>query len=237
MKKINFITILMVCLTLSLSSCSEDDPTDITVDENGLTRDITDLVPQAILDEMETLGMPINGGVNPPDIEGIFTQAPVVLLASNIENDNIGTTYASKEIAFSNQNNDNLTVNYDGVEYDSDTGNIYNTREGFGGFLVGDGCNFTIFIEVISTDNNDHTNQLVEVYSGCISEEGITDLHNALFMIDDNGDPSNVYIENGQGRVFYDSDGLSERTQGEERPVVNSNGKNASLQGGASSNL
>ena len=42
----------------------------------------------------------------------------------------------------------------------------------------------------------------------------IANLHIAIFMVDDFGDPSGYFIENNDGRVFHDSDSLSEKISG-----------------------
>jgi len=40
--------------------------------------------------------------------------------------------------------------------------------------------------------------------------DNLEDMHVAVFMLDDLGDPSNYFIENNQGRIFYESDFLAE---------------------------
>jgi hypothetical protein len=44
-----------------------------------------------------------------------------------------------------------------------------------------------------------------------MTPSGISNLLFAFVMIDDNGDPNDELIEIGHGRLFYDSDDISER--------------------------
>jgi len=197
---------LLVSLILSsilmLSSCEKDDNTP-EVNEDGLTRDVTDLVPQEILDEMEDLGLPIYGGIDPPNIEGRFVASPFILLASNRQSDIPGDQFQDYYVTFKEQDDRELTIMMD-YENGSEMGN------GLGSFIVGDGNRFSVFVEVIS-ENNGETASVVNVISGEISETGIKDFYFANFMLDNKGNPSNYWIEEGEGRVAFDSDGFSER--------------------------
>jgi hypothetical protein len=200
------IPVLLASLILSsilmLSSCKKEDNTP-EVNEDGLTRDVTDLVPKEILDEMEDLGLPIYGGIDPPNIEGRFVASPFILLASNRQSDIPGYQFQDYYVTFKEQNDRELTIMMD-YENGSEMGN------GLGSFIVGDGNRFSVFVEVIS-ENNGETASVVNVISGELSETGINDLYFANFMLDNRGNPSGYWIEEGEGRVAFDSDGVSER--------------------------
>ncbi len=196
--------LLSICLVVFLLvSCEDDDPSP-QVDENGLTKEITDLVPQEIIDEMERLGMPINGGGNPPVIEGSYLASPFILVSSNRTGDTPGHKFANYEVTFSRQNNDELTVE---VDYE----NSVESGSGLGSFIVGDENEFSVFVEVNSLFNGASPAKFTHVLSGTLAENGIEDFYFANFMIDDMGDPQEVWIENGEGRVIYDQDGFSEK--------------------------
>jgi hypothetical protein len=174
--------------------------------ETGLTEDIQNLVPEEIVNAMQDLGLPLNGGNTPPLIEGTYKIQPVVLKGTNIANDfAIGHTFTPVYITFSQQNNGNLTL-----KADETAGTSVST--GTGAFIVGEGDRFSVFINFTTTHTETNTtSKVVEVYSGTVSPDGIRDCTFSLFMVDDGGDPYNNLIENGSGRVFWDTDGLSER--------------------------
>ena len=201
--------ILVVSMVIALTACGNGGSDSIDVEEsakkvedNGLTKDINDLVPEDILEKIIALGMPIHKGAKPPKMEGIYEVSPDILIATNIPSDSIGHRFDDLHIKFYNQNNKNLTIKIDYQQDKSESGH------GIGSFIVGTDNQFTIFSKIDGV-NWGKKSVSVQIYSGTITEEGIEDYYNALFMIDDKGDAKNILIENGQGRVFYDSDGMS----------------------------
>jgi len=207
MKKSFYLTAFALLFTIIIG-CEKDEEVSPKVDENGLTKEITDLVPQYILDEMERLGMPINGGANPPIIEETYFASPYILESSNRPGDVPGFQFADYKVTFSGQDNDDLTIMVD-YENGPESGN------GIGSFIVGEDCKFSVFVEINSVHSGGTTAKLTHVISGNLVNEGIEDLYFANFMIDNNNNPQGVWIENGEGRVIYDQDGFSERFGGE----------------------
>ena len=205
MKNTQILSILSLAALalLTLASCEKADTCDPQVNEDGLTREVTDLVPQDVLDEIERLGMPIFGGVHPPDLEGSYFVSPFILLASNRPGDVIGSLRNDMTFTLYSQDNQGLTINLD-YELGPEKGT------GLGSFIVGEGNRFSVFAEVIA-ESEGETAKGVNVLSGEITANGIKDLYYGFFMIDNGGNPKNIWIENGEGRVNYDSDGVSER--------------------------
>jgi len=196
----SFVLLLLVLLVMSCSKKSSQ-PKD-KVDENGLTDAINDFVPDSLLDILDSLGMPIYGGGTPPDIGGTYWSSPFELIASNRPSDFIGAIYADYYVRFSNQNNSNLTIVVDYVN-GPENGN------GLGGFIVGQNNNFSVFSELTVVVGVD-TAYILNLISGTITQAGIEDFYLALFMLDNLGNPSGYFINNSEGRVFYDSDGLAD---------------------------
>lgn len=194
---------ILFSFALFVTSCDSDDD-GAQLDENGLTKDITNLVPQEILTIMIENGLPIYGGANPPNIEGEYLVSPLILLNSNVPGESPGVEFPDLELFFRGQNNRDLKV-----MVNTNVGDEMGV--GLGSFIVGDDCEFSVFVEIFVTRNSDNDAKAVQVFSGCLSEDGIKDLITAVFVIDDNGDPYNEFIENGEGRVLYDEDRLSER--------------------------
>jgi hypothetical protein len=176
-----------------------------TLDDQGVTDDINKIVPKEIQKKMTDLGLPINGGGNPPVVNGTYKMSPVILKKSNFSDGfSVGHQFADIYVTFSEQNNDDLTVKVSYV-------NAGLSGEGTGAYIIGEGDKFSVFVESINIHENKVQTKTAEVYSGTITNTGIKNLYSALFMIDDGGDPYNDLIGNGQGRLFYDSDGFSEK--------------------------
>ncbi len=197
MKKITAF-ILTSLLFIFISSCKKSK----IVTEDGLTQDIVNLVPGSILKEIKSLGMPINGGDNPPNIENSYIGSPFVLKASNISYDTPGYTYSDYYVKFYNQDNKKLTVSMDYK-------NGPEEGTGYGSYIVGDENSFSVFVGVKATEDGGSEAKLVHIISGNITSEGISNLYFANFMIDNYENPNGYWIEDGQGRVIYDSDGIS----------------------------
>jgi hypothetical protein len=215
MKKITqLIFTITIALGLITSGCKKDETNDL-IEANGLSRDINDFISEDIFDILDSLGMPINTGGNPANIEGTYLISPMVLIESNRTFDDIGKTYADKTFTFFDQNNDNLTL----TTALTQGGGV---GEGLGSFIVGNGNNFSVFVRIkkLNQEHNDST-LTTQIFSGTITSDGITDLYNALVMLDDYGDPNDRYIAIGDARVFYDEDGFSERIEEEKSIDIN----------------
>lgn len=176
---------------------------------NGLTEDINNIVPETILDELKRLGMPINTGNTPPIINNIYSISPLRLKGTNIPDDwPLETRFNDTRVRFHSQNNTNLTIGYESVSIDYTTGTETQHTDGISGFIVGSNNNFTTFLKVVSTRSTGEYADLIYVYSGTLAGNGINNMYYSLFMLDNHG--FSGYIQNEQGRVFYDSDLFSQ---------------------------
>jgi len=190
----NLITLLVIAVFFV--SCHEDH-SDLIPGQ--------DFIPEEILAEIKANGQPIFEGLNPPDLNGRFRMSPYVLVSSNFnDGSQPGKKFADKHIEFKNLDRSTLKLEVD-VSQGSNTG------EGFGSFISGEGNDFTVFVRVDRTDEDGHTILSAEVYSGTLTDNGILNMYSSFFMVDDNGDPNNDKIENGEGRLFEDQDGFSEK--------------------------
>lgn len=225
MRKINF-NLMIVALALSyiVVGCKKDDKKEDKkkVEENGLTTEINKIIPDSIVQTMISLGMPVNRGGNPPTITGTFMCKPFILKASNRPGDAVGSRFADYEVTFYDQDNDELTIKLDYV-------NGPESGSGLGSFIVGSGNNFSVFAEVISSSSGTKAT-LVNVLSGELMDDGIHNFHFANFMIDNQGNAQGIWIENGEGRILYDSDSISEITSGKKKAMFDTyKGCSASL--------
>jgi len=190
-----FVTIIFFTLCLSFSSCKKAETDD------GFSEEIQNLVPDSLLQAIIDLGMPINEGKTPPTIENIYLASPFELVASNRAGDVVGKLFSDLKIEFTNQDNDQLTLTVNYV-------NGPEKGEGLGSFMSGSGNNFSVFVEQVSYISG-YRADLVQIISGTKTSSGIKDLYYSLFMINNYDNPGEVWIANGEGRIVYDSDGLS----------------------------
>lgn len=205
MKKLTLLCIVALFMTL-FHSCTKNNYCcsnccTTKVDANGLTADVHNILSDSLLLIIKNLGMPINGGANPPTLQGTYLVSKLELTNSNISSDVPGTNFADFRITFKNQNTTNLTVDIDYVN-GPELGN------GIKSYVVGDGKNFTVFAE-ISGSTNSQPFKNVYTLSGTMEDDGIHNFKSALTMTNDFGDPLNQYISIGDTRVFKDSDGFS----------------------------
>ena len=204
----------ILALALVFTGCEKDEK-KMKVDEDGLTKDIRDLIPDDILVGIKDLGMPIYGGNTPPDITGTFLASPLILVKSNFDDSYApGQLFLDVKLTFSDQNNKNLTLKV--LDENGDA-----TRTGTGGFIVGSGKKFTVFTGLDNVQSG-HTYKTAALYSGTISDAGIADFRYVLVMVDDNNPPASLNIlKDGQGRLFKDDDGLAERVSNTKSSVQN----------------
>jgi len=184
---------------------------DDTPPVSPLPEEVNNFVPDSILNEMKTLGMPINEGNTPPNIENTYLARPFILKASNRPGDNVGSQFYDYRVTFYEQNNEKRTIKCDYV-------NGTEMGTGLGSYVSGNDGAFTVFSEMNIT-NGDAKAKIVQVISGTLVEDGIKDFYYANFMIDNFG--NTIFLDNGQGRVIYDSDGMSEKVVDQRSGFVN----------------
>jgi hypothetical protein len=172
----------------------------IATSVNGHTADINSIISQQYIDELKRLGVPVYSGVTPPTVSGIYNVSPYALKGSNISTDNIGNVYDDMIIQFSQQDLSKLTIQIDYVQ-----SSLSSTRTG--SFIVGSGYNFTVFSRTVTTKPYG-TSIMVEIFSGTLDTNSLKDYSDGFIMIDNGGTST---LLTGQGRVFWDSDGVSEK--------------------------
>jgi hypothetical protein len=196
MKKIKIATfIFFVGFSCLFTSCEEDSTAT-------LSEDIKNIVPESTLTKITDLGMPVNKGTNPTNLVNFYKVSPLTLKATNIPSDyTVGYVFADYKFRLYDQDNTKLSIKFDYIS-GSETGT------GLGGFISGEGNDFSVFVKVHSTSSGSPA-EVIHIISGTITSDGIKNFYFSNFMLDDYGDPKNVWMANDQGRVFYDSDGLS----------------------------
>jgi hypothetical protein len=196
--------LLIVAAFFALASCSDKSSggNGVGVEDNGLTSDINDFVPDSLIEIIEALGMPVNRGDSPPILQGYYLCSPFILINSNRPSDIIGRQYSDYYMRFYNQNTRKLTISLDYQNYPEE-------GEGLGSYIVGENGNFSVFSRLTSYYLSDSAYVLL-LLSGRKIANGIENLHIAAFMLDNFENPSGYFINNNDGRVFYESDSLAE---------------------------
>jgi len=191
MKKI----IIYILPILLIASCCKDESA-IIPGQN--------FIPDEILDEIEANGQPIYDGYDPPELKGTFFVSSLVKVESNFVDFASPYGFADETLTFSDYNKNNLTLK---VSYEQGS----TKGEGLGSFISGEGEYFTVYVKIDVEENDGHTYVSTKVISGTLQENGIKDIAISFFMVDDNGDPDDDLIANGQGRRFKDSNGFSDK--------------------------
>ncbi len=195
--RISAIAVLLLSSVLFLNGCKKNDT------EPGLSAKIQQIVPADLLSTMKAQGMPINEGITPPNIEGIFASSPHTLV-STYEGDltTVGSTFNDLVMKFSGQNTADGSVIVD-------TKSVGSTSTGIGGFISGSGNKFSLFAEV-NVIQGTITAKQIRVFSGEITSTGIKDFYSTL-VIKEKNDPSNLLIGVGKMRIIKDGDGFASK--------------------------
>jgi len=175
----------LLATTIIFSGCKKED------ENEWLSKDVLERVPEEILNKAKDLGLEINGGKKPPNIEGSYYAKPVILVNSTNEDDYIGGVFNDGTFIFSEQNYKELTV----LSYIEEMG--VGSDTGLGSFITGNGNKFSVFVIM---PNMYSSGTVYFFVSGVIESGGIRNLNFILLN------------EALQGRLFKDGDELAERT-------------------------
>lgn len=215
-KHMKNVTMLVVLLTIIISACSSDDATQLT-SFDGTLQSIEDFYGKRAVDSIKKLGIAINTGNTPPNVEGVFEAVPFVLEASLFKNDNIGSIFTANKVTLSNQNNNALTINYKGLQ----SGNSSSTTQA--SYISGNGNKFSIFTKIEYTETGLTPSLAATIISGEIKPEGIADYQEIFLMLDNKG--QSALIRNYFGRLFKDGDNLASKETSPQVEQKNMQGK------------
>ncbi|PVW14539.1 hypothetical protein [Marixanthomonas spongiae] len=219
MKK-SYIYITLFISLLGLASCDVESEASFLEDGEdlgftGTEDDIIDFLTEDAYQGLLDLGITVNTGNTPPEVEGTYLMSPFTLKATNIPGDGYetGDVFLDKLISLFGQDNESLKIEYSGSQIDSD-GNSVSTETGVESYITGSGNNFTIIVKTSGTSPGSSgpvtfINGIA--ISGSIGQNGIIDAEYGLIIIEKNDDVNDEYIDEGEGRLFEDLDGLSNR--------------------------
>lgn len=201
--------ILTIVLVTFMASCLPTLGEEIIINDDnfqGTERDIENFYTPEALEALRNLGLVINEGNSPPNINGVYMTQPMVLEATNILDDpELGFEFANIRFAVSNQNNDSLTLNFSGFDVTSRISVIAS-------FISGSGNQFSVYLKVSVNHEPTGSNGIFAyVFSGTKNSTGLQNFSYGLMMVDDSEDFSNIFINNNEGRRFSEKDGLVEQ--------------------------
>lgn len=204
MKRFTTHTFLLLAV-LIVFSCKKDEeqPVNELQELKELQQaKIEDIIPAQYLDTLNTLGLVVNEGTAPPNINGVFKLSPLILSASNIKTDVIGNSFVDATIQLSGQNNSNFDINMLGKNFVSANDTSIVT------VISGSGNKFSIYGKV-KTSMNGKT----AIFGILLSAEFVGGtMKNAKYGVIniDNSNGEGVFIKEGQARLVTETDGISE---------------------------
>jgi len=213
----NITKLFFVLTVLFLSSCLEDNinytivlPDKFELPDakySDLSNEVKEFIPEAAFDNMQKSGMPIHTGTTPPMLDNTYLISKMILLTTTVQGDTTpGTQFLDLKVKFYefNSTSKSLKVSYINGEEEG---------SGLGGYAVGNSDNFTVFAKLLTYAKTDSA-LISVIYSGTLASGGAKNMHYCVYMIDNYGNPNDLFIENDESRVLYDLDKFSEETTG-----------------------
>lgn len=195
----------LLAVGFMITDCNKDENEFVFPNNtfNGSVQSIQKFVTPELYTTMIDLGLNIHPGDFPPIVNGQYLASELLLQSSNIATDIINLEYAATYFTFKKQKPQNLAIN---MTYITDNGT--ESSRGNQTVISGNGNYFTVFGKQTVIEDEGSADMIV-VISGRLTEEGITYFQFGLFMLDNHN--VSGFIENRQGRLFYDSDNLAQK--------------------------
>lgn len=206
---------IIALVPITLFSCKSNNSVNVEF-EDGISMPIRELLGDNLLNVLENeLEFPIHRGKNPPNIvakllsssdaigQATVIMQPTILETTNVPGDGIqpGGRFRDTLFRFNNQDNKNLTVDFDRIVLGS------NPFLGENSYIIGKGKKFSVFGKQLDIVEQD-TVVSVNFLSGKIDDNGIREAFGGIIVIDDKD--IGIFIPSGTGRVFTDGDGFAE---------------------------
>jgi len=167
--------------------------------------DIESIIEPDLLKQMEQY-IPIHRGNNPPAVNGVYFIDPMETVYCQDEGNggyDPGKIVASEYFRLSNQNNTNLTIDYEDI---SASGTSHTS--GKGSFICGSDSYFSIYFDLEGYSRDIYVKKAL-VISGEKTSTGIKNLYHAFVLLEKGDDPNNILMEEGVFRVFKDGDDIA----------------------------
>lgn len=192
--KMLFYACILLTACTQLSSCKKEKT-------YNLPPQVFNIMTKAQLDKLVSMGLPINEGTTPPNIDSVYLNNTLKCTYDGSGGGNVGRFYLSMKIRFANFNTTDNTVK---MSYKQGS----ESASGVGSIVSGKGNDFTVFTKntgVLSGINFTS----VTVFSGTKTASGITNFKYSLLILTKDTDPTNIVIGANEGRTFIENDGDS----------------------------
>ncbi|MDN3588732.1 hypothetical protein QWY86_18770 [Pedobacter aquatilis] len=203
MKK-HIIYMLIISIGLFISACKKDNS---LVDEINKTeiqkKQIQQIIPDKYLDSLKKLGLTINTGITPANVEGNYAINPLLLESTNIPKDfKIGYRFNDARVNLTKQDADfNIFLLGKNFLAERDTSIVT--------AISGSGNDITIYGKVKSTKAG-KVAEFAIILTAKLENKTFKGFKYGLICISNkNGETDNTFIKEGQGRVVYESDEIS----------------------------
>lgn len=198
-----------------------------TPEDNKKTEILKEKIEKAVTAEvvaqLKKLGMPIHDGIQPPDIEGSYLADDITLKVCNIDDyDPIGTKYINEKWTFKNQDNERFSVSMM-IEYENES-----TPDSYNMIISGSGEKFTLYSGQTGISKEGNAYRIVNIYSGTKTDDGLGNVHLAIFWIEESYDDLVL--------IYHEQDGIAKKfdgTLGPEKPEAGEKAGNVKLPQGA----
>ena len=144
------------------SSSSDEMQTDMPASE--VPAGAAGFVSSSILASLESKGLPVHLGSNPPSIDGTFRFADPTILQNDSVNWPAGSSFCEYDYTFTSGGNEQVAVSTDGVTCNA-------ASDGLAYFISGDAQCFSLFGELSGTFQ-ECENTTVQIISACVTADG-----------------------------------------------------------------
>jgi hypothetical protein len=195
---------LVFAMAVAFASCKKNDTTP-TAQGPDLPAGIKTYVTQETLDSLKSLGVVIHEGSTPPALDGIFDYKPVKCIRDNSNVSKVGLFFYAQRFKFSNLN----PVSKEMIVLVKDVvlNEVLTSTEAH---MSGNGNKFTVFINSTGLQYGIQS-KVVLVISGEISGTNLINVTYTYFLAEKGPDPTGKLINAKTGRVFQDTNFISER--------------------------
>jgi hypothetical protein len=192
------VLIIPVCLlSLLIISCG-------AVSKYNLPGQVQSIISDEQLDQLKEHGLPINEGLTPPNIEGIYL-ADNLICTYDSGGYFEGTLISDYYYKIEDQTDQNTFT----FSYRTENGS--DEALGKGSFISGSDQNFSLFVEVegVSVGDPDINYKQVKVYSGTFTTEGIANWDYGFILTEKSDDPEGRLMAVNDHRLFDEQDDLA----------------------------
>jgi hypothetical protein len=202
--KFKNVLVLTVFTAVTALSCKKDAASP--QQSANLAAEIKNFVSQQTLDSLRNLGAVINEGTTPPTLDGIFNFTPVKCIRDNSNVNKLGIIFNDQRYKFSNLNPVSKEIIV--LTKDLVLNEVLTSTQAF---IAGNGNKFSVFINSTGPQYGIPT-KVLTIISGELNGLNISNLTYTFYMDEKGADPTNKLINAKTGRVFEDTDKITQRT-------------------------